>query len=287
MDYTKNAVERQLNAMGCNTYEIGIYHAQKGMINKNYTKDEILNSINYLKFQNLNGNNIYIRPAECDNTPIILVDDIDEDNIKKLNDIGINVAIIIETSKNNYQVWIKLHESIAPEIKSQIAKNITKFAHGDPASAEKRHYGRLAGFTNRKEKYNIAGKFPYVLCRYSGGDIAKKSKELIEKAENYIEQSNKSIEENKIEIRRNTANIETTNSLFIKYFEEWTRKQCGEIDASKGDFAAAARLLQEGHAPEAVEAAISHESPEIETRKGKNVSSYAARTVQAARKRLK
>lgn len=285
MDYTKSAVERQLSAMNCDTYEIGIYHPEKGMINRNYTKEEVLNSVNYLKFLNTNGNNIYIRPAEDDVTPLVLIDDLNWESIEKLENIGINLALIIETSRENFQVWIKLHKPVLPEIKSQIAKNVTKFAHGDPASAEKRHYGRLAGFTNRKEKHkDEAGKFPFCLCRQSSGDVTSKSRELIERAERDIIDVGINNRKNMmIEKEENRINIENIVDLFTKYMKEWESKQTGTLDRSKGDFAVAARLIQEGHSPDAIQAAMMQASPAIETRKRKNVAAYAARTVEAAK----
>jgi len=58
--------------------------------------------------------------------------------------------VVIETSPSNFQAWL-CHGQILPKQVSTIAARLlaSRFG-GDPASADWRHYGRLAGFTNRK-----------------------------------------------------------------------------------------------------------------------------------------
>ena len=82
-------VERQLKAMGCGLYEIGIRHASKGMLNREWTAQEVLKAIPWLKHQNYKGCDIYIRPARNKPNRLILVDDLNRDTIEKMHVLGV------------------------------------------------------------------------------------------------------------------------------------------------------------------------------------------------------
>lgn len=59
---------------------------------------------------------------------------------------------------------------------------------GDKDSADWRHYGRLAGFTNQKPDYvNKIGKRPFVLLRSNSGKVCQKGPEMLIRAQTIIE----------------------------------------------------------------------------------------------------
>src|SRR5208283_981407 len=68
-------------------------------------------------------------------------------------------------------------------MKRTISRKATRLARrflGDPASADWRHYGRLAGFTNRKEKYRREnGLFPFVLLHEACGRPYRRAPEFL------------------------------------------------------------------------------------------------------------
>jgi hypothetical protein len=77
---------------------------------------------------------------------------------------GFAPALIVQTSSGNFQAWLK-HPALLPkDLSTAVARELaTKFS-GDRGAADWRHFGRLAGFTNRKDKYQGPdGLFPFVL----------------------------------------------------------------------------------------------------------------------------
>lgn len=182
-DYTTKAVINQLRAMACQSYEIGIFDREKGeMFNRScLSNEEIIKMIPWLKSENYKGNDIYIRPDENENRALILVDDINKMMIEQMIKRGMNPACIIETSPNNFQVWVSLVREPISNSQHKIASQLLqKEFNGDKASVGFKHYGRLSGFTNRKTKYIQDNKYPYVLCRDSSGQHANNSRKLRE-----------------------------------------------------------------------------------------------------------
>ena len=94
----------------------------------------------------------------------------------RLKSEGFAPAVVLETSPGNFQAWLH-HGEILPKHLSTFAARLlaTRFG-GDLASADWRHYGRLAGFTNRKDKYRKAdGTFPYVRLHEATGAVYPKA----------------------------------------------------------------------------------------------------------------
>ena len=74
-DFTKIAVQKQVEAMGCATFEVGMFNPQyqdkqtgeigERMELRTWSRDTLLKdeTIGHLKLKNMKGCNIYIRPA--------------------------------------------------------------------------------------------------------------------------------------------------------------------------------------------------------------------------------
>ena len=76
-DRTAQAIARQLKAMGCDRYDIGIRDAASGkMMNREWSAAEVLQNTPWLKRMNAQGNDVYIRPAEQERHGLVLVDDL-------------------------------------------------------------------------------------------------------------------------------------------------------------------------------------------------------------------
>jgi hypothetical protein len=74
-------------------------------------------------------------------------------------------------------------QPIASEQATMVAKILAERYGGDPASADWRHFGRLAGFTNRKPKHQReSGMQPFVLLREATGVAAERGAQLLEEA---------------------------------------------------------------------------------------------------------
>ncbi len=74
-------------------------------------------------------------------------------------------------------------EPIAPEQATMVARILVERYGGNPASADWRHFGRLAGFTNRKPKHwQATGMQPFVLVREAAGVATERGAQLLEEA---------------------------------------------------------------------------------------------------------
>lgn len=144
-DRTAQAIARQLKAMGCDRYDIGIRDAASGkMMNREWSAAEVLQNTPWLKRMNAQGNDVYIRPAEQERHGLVLVDDLSEFDLDDMKAEGREPALIVETSPKNYQAWVKVAQDAPAGHRGVIARKLAREYDADPASADSRHYGRLA-----------------------------------------------------------------------------------------------------------------------------------------------
>src|SRR5438876_2545264 len=162
LDPTRHAVVRQIQAMHVDTFEVGVFDsATERMIPRTWTKETLVKSTAWLRFENLQGRNIYIRPVGTHS--LSLVDDLHAEAVEKMKREGFAPAAVIETSPNNFQVWLQHGRILDKGLSTATAKALARRFGADHGSADWRHFGRLAGFTNRKEKHRQPdGYFPYV-----------------------------------------------------------------------------------------------------------------------------
>jgi len=174
---TSEAVEKQSKAMGTKVFEIGLFDpcAEQGvMLPRVWELETLLRSVSWLRLKNAEGRNIYIRPSG--EHSLSLIDDATIQVIERLKSEGFAPAIVLETSPGNFQAWLH-HGQILPKHLSTLAARLlaSRFG-GDLASADWRHYGRLAGFTNRKDKHRKTdGTFPYVRLHEATGAVYSKA----------------------------------------------------------------------------------------------------------------
>lgn len=167
-DRTAQAVAAQVDAMGCATFEVGVFNAEEKMLTKVWDRETVLKSVPYLKYQNMQGNHIYIRPAGAHN--LTMVDDLNAAKVEEMKQAGHTPALVVETSPNNFQAWLKHHQTLPTDLSTRVSKEVASLYGGDPSSADWRHYGRLAGFTNCKQKYQQQnGLYPFVVLREATG----------------------------------------------------------------------------------------------------------------------
>src|SRR5467141_4599611 len=151
---TFEAVVKQSRAMGAKAFEIGLFDpnaAEGAMLPRLWNLDTLIRSVSWLRLKNAEGRHIYIRPAG--EHSLSLIDDASIQLVERLKSEGFGPAVVVETSPGNFQAWLR-HGKILPKHLSTFAARLlaSRFG-GGLASADWRHYGRLAGFTNRKDKY--------------------------------------------------------------------------------------------------------------------------------------
>ncbi|WP_349355932.1 DNA-primase RepB domain-containing protein [Escherichia coli] len=282
-DRPAQAIARQLKAMGCDRYDIGIRDAASGkMMNREWTPQEVQQNADWLKRMNAQGNDIYIRPAEQARHGLVLVDDLSSDDLDAMKQEGREPAAIIETSPKNYQAWVKVAQDAPAVHRGVIARELAREYDADPASADSRHYGRLAGFTNRKDKHTSNGYQPWVLCRESSGQIATAGPELMQQAGQVLD----SIKRRQEKARR-LEGIEAgpKRSYRRDAVDDYRSEMAGLIkrygdDLSRCDFIAAMKLASNGREPDEIAKAMAEASPAIMDRKAGHEADYIQRTLQ-------
>src|SRR6202048_3876641 len=174
---TVEAVEKQARAMSASAFEVGLFDptAEQGvMLPRVWDVDTLLRSVSWLRLKNSQGRNIYIRPRG--EHALSLIDDTSAQAIELKKSEGFAPAVVLETSPGNFQAWL-CHGQILPKHLSTVAARLLASRYGgDLASADWRHYGRLAGFTNRKDKHRKTdGTFPYVRLHEATGVVYSKA----------------------------------------------------------------------------------------------------------------
>lgn len=164
---TLRAVERQIDATGCSMFEVGLFKPEAEgngpvMMPRVWDSETLLRSVPWLRMENRDGRNIFCRPKGEHH--LSLVDDVSQAGVTEMKRSGFEPALIVETSSNNFQVWLNHGRTLPPALSTAVAKALAKKFGGDSGAADWRHFGRLAGFTNRKEKYRnpVNGLYPFV-----------------------------------------------------------------------------------------------------------------------------
>ncbi len=181
---TDEAVQLQAAAMHSEVFEIGLFdpNSRRQMLPRVWDRHTLLRSISWLRLKNGRGRNIYVRPSG--EHRLTLLDDIGWRTVGRLKEEGFEPAVIVETSPGNFQAWLNHGEVLPKEFSTFVARVLARRFLGDPASADWRHYGRLAGFTNRKEKYRKEnGLYPFVLLHEATGRAYRRSPEFLREAE--------------------------------------------------------------------------------------------------------
>ena len=278
MNRTERAVSRQLAVMGTR-FELGVLNRHGMMLRRSPTHKELLHALPWLRYCNAQGANIYIRPYG--QFGWVLLDDLSEATLNRLAHVGFAPAVITQTSPGNYQAWIRLivnreEKPLPCELLTAAAKVLTRHFGADPSSADWRHLGRLAGFTNRKPKHGRNGRYPFVLLHHASDSVACKGRELL------------------VQIRRQSVQAQTKPFLdnrfvlgsYAQYAERVRQVNrhatwLADPDLSRLDFMIARFMIRQGHRPEAV-IRILADSPKIATRKAGHLDDYLRRTVNAA-----
>jgi len=158
-------------AMSAEAFEVGLFdpNASQGvMLSRVWTPATLLRSVSWLSLKNAQGRNIYIRPAG--EHRLTLIDDLGIKGIERLKSEGFAPAVVVETSPGNFQAWLHHGQVLPKHLSTFGARLLASRFGGDLGSADWRHYGRLAGFTNRKERHRRNdGTFPYVKLHEATG----------------------------------------------------------------------------------------------------------------------
>lgn len=294
MSSTDEAVAAQLAAMRCKGYEIGVNNESKGMLLRQWSAEQVHKGIAWLKRQNVLGEDVYIRPDRSMPSDLILIDDLDTAAVRGLTAKGLEPALVLRTSAGNHQAWIRIAGgAVPPNQRTLIAKALAAELGGDPNAADHAHFGRLAGFTNRKPERMVRGQHPFVKVVDSDpGAVATRSAELL--AGSMAELTRLHTVEVKNEVgalleglrsQQNgprSARGQTAGTWYRKAVSRLQERFGEGYDASKADWWLSVGLLKAGYGQDAVAAALREHSPELSARKGRHTGDYLSSTVDKA-----
>jgi RepB DNA-primase from phage plasmid len=161
----------QLEAMGCERFDIGVKRTDGAMIlREGWGARQVLKSLMWLRRENLNRGHIYVRPSGVHG--LSLVDDLKVAAVAQMKAQGFEPAVIVETSPGNFQAWLKHGQVLDEATSTRVAKELTLRFGGDPGSADWRHFGRLAGFTNPKPNRRLeSGLHPFARLVEANGRV--------------------------------------------------------------------------------------------------------------------
>ena len=140
---------------------------------------EIEEAIKWLRQEDGKGAHIYIRPAGTHS--LRLIDDLTADAIERMRADGFEPAVVVETSPNNFQGVVESRPGPrSRDEHARAAKALVERFGGDPASADGRHFGRLAGFTNReRERQLSSGLRPFARLRSATARVYSRAVEFL------------------------------------------------------------------------------------------------------------
>src|SRR4051794_11627846 len=187
---TCQAIRRQLAAMPHSLYLIRLIHHPTRRAfpgERLWTATQLTRAatIRFLRRRNREGFDVYIHPyAEDRNAGYILVD-LDDPNptvLETMRSHGLTPCAVVQTSPGHLQVWLHIsHQPLAPARATAVAQQLARTYGGDLASADWRHLGRLAGFTNQKPTRRTPGGYsPWVTILHARAGLAARADQLLQ-----------------------------------------------------------------------------------------------------------
>lgn len=280
-DRTLEAVTKQIQAMGCEVFEVGLFNPTANanepvMIPRTWDTEALLRSVSWLKHQNRNGRNIYVRPQG--EHRLSLIDDLGAADIQNLKASGFTPAVVVETSPNNFQAWIKHPEVLDKETSTAAARALAQRFGGDPGAADWRHFGRLSGYTNRKDKYKGSdGLYPFVRLMESSGIEYEEGREFLAGVRTQLEKDR--AERARISEAARSPRSGSTGPL--KGIDEFRADAKYGGDGTRVDLAYAVYALSHGAAEREIITAL-HSRDLSHKGSQKRQDDYVRRTIQKA-----
>jgi hypothetical protein len=157
LELTLAALQAQLAAIPWPRYELRLIDAPRRqcLATRYWTATQLLDpdTVRFLRAHNREGCDVYFRPyAAAENAGCLLLDfDDGPCPLAAMRVAGHTPCLVVETSPGRQQAWVRVTSGSAmPAWATAVARRLALQYGADLPSAEWRHLGRLAGFTNRK-----------------------------------------------------------------------------------------------------------------------------------------
>jgi hypothetical protein len=195
---------------------------------------------------------------------------------------GFAPAAVIETSPGNFQAWLKHPEQLPKELGTAAARALAEKFGGDRGAADWRHFGRLAGFTNRKNRYCDAttGLHPFVKLVWASGATYPAAVRFLSEIREQLEWRH-CVEQERSMALASVAHSALSGPRKVKSIDEFRADPRYGADGTRIDLAYAIYALSHGASTAEVEATIrtrdlSHKGSE------KRQADYIKRTITKA-----
>jgi hypothetical protein len=189
---TWQAIRRQLAAMPHELYLVRlIHHATRRAFpgERLWTAAQLASAatIRFLRLRNREGCDVYIHPYAADRNAGYILLDLDAAHpavLETMRRHGLDPCVVVQTSPGHLQAWLHIsRRPLEPALATAVAQQLARAYGGDLASADWRHLGRLAGFTNQKPGRRTPGGYsPWVTILHARAGLASSAEHLLASA---------------------------------------------------------------------------------------------------------
>lgn len=282
-------VSKQLEALGDDTrYRVTLMSTDKDKptfnfgkgkgengTEKFFTQQQIIDLIPTLSYRNAKGYNIFITPMPDEKSRFILLDDIKNMDAAKAYD----PCLILQTSPNSQQAVYKVSGN-ADELATREFFNIVNKNNGDANISGLVHPLRLAGFTNRKAKYENNGQYPFVSVIHAQDTRSERAEANIDDIKKAHEIDDMPMPQATKKKPRTADKPEPVKDAEIDThgMKKWYQSQVDywgdKCDFSKIDRRLAVHMSEQGFTARQTQQAILDVSPDIQARHGRELTKY-------------
>jgi len=262
------SVFKKLNQYFCVKWQLAVLDLDSGKwiiapLNKN---------IPYLKAENASGRHILLQPIPSIAPYYLMIDDLSKATIRRHHKYSNGTwkpgRMAVETSTDNYQVWIHSKRPLSLDEKRFWLKKLCN----DPGADPNNRWGRCPGFRNRKQKYRTsANRYPlskliWIDWKYKADIPQFKSHRTVIKNMN-----------------NNAMDSLSPQPLVggVCHHKSISRLLYEKFDESKTDFSYALALARRGYSQSDIENRLLSERTNWENHKGRRrKKAYILRTIE-------
>lgn len=302
-DLTLEQVHRQIEALGCEMYEIGVLPPRhrkdvKPERTRKWAPEQVEKAVPWLRRMNALDRDIYVRPAPLEDgrlPPLVFVDDLDAATVEAMARDGLPLAVHVESSPGSHHGWVRVADvPLTRDEANAVARELAARYQGDRGAAAWNQFGRAAGFTNRKRERRTERGAPFARLRGTTKGIAPAGAQLLEEVRAELRRQERQEHAKRARASARQAAVAELGAVSLASAAEafrkvreriGTTKAVGTPDESARDYGAVRELIREGWEDEHVLAALLEVSPDLYDRH-RDPAGYAARTVAKARRGL-
>ena len=184
------AITRQLDALAAPAYRVTVMKELGGKkVGQNlgkdsaggpeqlWSRDDIIGMLPRLTAENARGGNVYVTPIDPA-AHHVLIDDLKAADLARLRADGYQPAVVLESSPGNHQAVVKVGRDVPEAAANEWFKALNREL-GDERITGLRHPFRLAGFQNRKPKYEAAGQYPFVTVVEAANRLCQRARVVV------------------------------------------------------------------------------------------------------------